>query len=110
MILRVSLLNIQILLYFFIHFQVYTPLLVIVMCSWVAFWIVRTDAPARCGLGITTVLSVTKIGFGGKGKPQVGYPTAMDIFVMICLGSGINAFYGYMLLSNVVTICTSVFL
>ena len=76
------------------HFQVYTPLLVIVMCSWVAFWIVRTDAPARCGLGITTVLSVTKIGFGGKGKPQVGYPTAMDIFVMICLGSGINAFCG----------------
>merc|ERR1712223_656629 len=67
--------------------QYYTPLLVIVMCSWVAFWIVRTDAPARCALGITTVLSVTKIGFGGKGKPQVGYPTAMDVFVIICLGS-----------------------
>ena len=26
-------------------------------------------------------------GFGGKGKPQVGYPTAMDVFVIICLGS-----------------------
>ena len=27
-----------------------------------------------------------KIGFGGgKGKPQVGYPTAMDVFVIICL-------------------------
>ena len=59
-----------------------------VMCSWVAFWIVKTDAPARCGLGITTILSVTKIGFGGgKGKPQVGYPTAMDVFVIICLMS-----------------------
>ena len=58
------------------------------MCSWVAFWIVKTDAPARCGLGITTILSVTKIGFGGgKGKPQVGYPTAMDVFVIICLMS-----------------------
>ena len=22
---------------------------------------------------------------GGKGKPQVGYPTAMDVFVIICL-------------------------
>ena len=42
----------------------------------------------RCGLGITTILSVTKIGFGGgKGKPQVGYPTAMDVFVIICLMS-----------------------
>ena len=71
----------------FFLLQIYTPLLVIVMCSWVAFWIVKTDAPARCGLGITTVLSVTKIGFGGKGKPQVGYPTALDIFVVICLGS-----------------------
>ena len=47
---------------FFIYQKIYTPLLVIVMCSWVAFWIVRTDAPARCALGITTVLSVTKIG------------------------------------------------
>jgi len=72
----------------FFLLQIYTPLLVIVMCSWVAFWIVKTDAPARCGLGITTILSVTKIGFGGgKGKPQVGYPTAMDVFVIICLMS-----------------------
>ena len=31
---------------------------------------------------------MTKIGFGGgKGKPQVGYPTAMDVFVIICLMS-----------------------
>ena len=57
-------------------------------CSWVAFWIVRTDAPARCGLGITTLLSVIKLGFGGgKNKPQVGYPTALDVFNVICLGT-----------------------
>jgi hypothetical protein len=42
-----------------------------VMCSWVAFWIVKSDAAGRCSLGITTVLSVIKIGFGDKGKPQV---------------------------------------
>ena len=71
----------------FFLLQFYFPLLIIVMCSWVEFWIVKTDVPARCGLGITTVLSVTKIGFGGKGKPQVGYPTALDIYVIICLGS-----------------------
>ena len=69
-------------------FQFYTPILVIVACSWVAFWIVRTDAPARCGLGITTLLSVIKLGFGGgKNKPQVGYPTALDVFNIICLGT-----------------------
>ncbi len=42
-----------------------------VICSWVAFWIVKADAAGRCSLGITTVLSVIKIGFGDKGKPQV---------------------------------------
>ena len=46
----------------------------------------RTDAPARCTLGITTILSITKIGFGEKGKPMVNYPTAMDTFVIICFG------------------------
>ena len=56
-----------------------------VLCSWVAFWIVKTDVPGRCGLGITTVLSVAKIGFvGGAGKPMVPYATALDIFVIIC--------------------------
>ena len=50
---------------------IYFPLTLIVMCSWVAFWIVKTDVPARIALGVTTVLSVTKIGFGGKAKPQV---------------------------------------
>ena len=47
----------------------------------------RTDAPARGALGITTILSITKIGFGEKGKPMFPYPTAMDVFVIICFGS-----------------------
>jgi len=63
---------------------IYFPLTLIVMCSWVAFWIVKTDVPARIALGVTTVLSVTKIGFGGKAKPQVGYSTALDIYIIIC--------------------------
>ena len=37
----------------------------------VAFWIVKTDTPSRTSLGIITILSVTKIGFGGKTKPKV---------------------------------------
>ena len=59
----------------------YFPLNLVVGCSWVAFWIVKTDVPARVALGVTTVLSVTKIGFGGKGKPQVGYSTALDVYI-----------------------------
>jgi len=33
--------------------------------------ITRKYHSGRCSLGITTVLSVIKIGFDGKGKPQV---------------------------------------
>ena len=62
--------------------QVFFPLFLIVACSWVAFFIVKTDVPARCGLGVTTVLSITKLGFGGS-KPQVPYATAIDAFVII---------------------------
>ncbi len=67
------------------NIKIYAPLLLIVFCSWVGFWIVKTDVPGRAGLGITTVLSIAKIGFvGGAGKPQVPYAPAMDTFVIIC--------------------------
>ena len=55
--------------YFILQF--FTPLFLLVMCSWVAFWIIKTDVPGRCALGVTSVLSITKLGFGGSGKPQV---------------------------------------
>ena len=63
---------------------IYFPLTLVVVCSWVAFWIVKTDTPSRTALGIITILSVTKIGFGGKAKPKVGYSTALDIYIIIC--------------------------
>lgn len=68
--------------------QIYIPLTLIVMCSWVTFWLVKTEKgseiPARTGLGASSVLSVVTIGFGGKSKPQVGYATALDIFIILC--------------------------
>ena len=35
-------------------------------------------------LGATSVLSVVNIGFGGKSRPQVGYATALDTFIILC--------------------------
>ena len=47
-------------------------------CSWVQFWLTKTDRidkageiDARTTLGATTVLTVVTIGFVGKSKPQV---------------------------------------
>ena len=71
--------------------QVYTPLIIIVMSSWVSFWLIKTEmgqeTPARTGLGSTTVLAVVTIGFGfvGGGKPSTsGWVTALDLYVMLC--------------------------
>merc|ERR1719458_1288464 len=68
----------------FFLLQIYTPLTLIVFCSWVSFWLVKTEkggeVPARTALGATTVLSIVNLGFGGKAKPKVGYATAMDIY------------------------------
>ncbi len=41
--------------------QIYLPSTLIVMLSWVAFWIDRASAPARITLGITTVLTMVFI-------------------------------------------------
>lgn len=68
--------------------QIYIPMTLIVMCSWVTFWLSKTEKgseiPARTSLGASSVLSVVTIGFGGKSKPQVGYATALDIFIILC--------------------------
>ena len=68
--------------------QIYIPLTLIVMCSWVTFWLSKTEKgseiPARTSLGASSVLSVVTIGFGGKSKPQVGYATALDVFIIMC--------------------------
>ena len=59
----------------FFLLQIYTPLTLIVFCSWVSFWLVKTEkggeVPARTALGATTVLSIVNLGFGGKSKPKV---------------------------------------
>ena len=53
-----------------------------------AFWLIKTEkggeVPARTALGATSVLSVVNIGFGGKSRPQVGYATALDTFIILC--------------------------
>ena len=83
--------------------QIYIPLTIIVMSSWVSFWLIKTDLgqenAARTGLGATCTLAVVTIGFGGKTKPQVAYATALDIFVIICFISVFFALAEFALLS-----------
>ncbi|XP_061301919.1 glycine receptor subunit alpha-4 isoform X1 [Pezoporus flaviventris] len=66
--------------------QMYIPSLLIVILSWVSFWINMDAAPARVGLGITTVLTMTTQSAGSRASlPKVSYVKAIDIWMAICL-------------------------
>ena len=41
--------------------QIYIPSSLIVVISWVSFWLNRGATPARVGLGVTTVLTMTTL-------------------------------------------------
>nr|XP_024642813.1 glycine receptor subunit alpha-4 isoform X3 [Macaca nemestrina] len=66
--------------------QMYIPSLLIVILSWVSFWINMDAAPARVGLGITTVLTMTTQSSGSRASlPKVSYVKAIDIWMAVCL-------------------------
>uniref|UniRef100_A0A8C6PRS6 Glycine receptor, alpha 4b n=1 Tax=Nothobranchius furzeri TaxID=105023 RepID=A0A8C6PRS6_NOTFU len=66
--------------------QMYIPSLLTVILSWVSFWINMDAAPARVGLGITTVLTMTTQSSGSRASlPKVSYVKAIDIWMAVCL-------------------------
>ncbi|XP_032437354.1 gamma-aminobutyric acid receptor subunit rho-3-like [Xiphophorus hellerii] len=62
--------------------QTYFPTMLMVVLSWVSFWIDRRAVPARVSLGITTVLTMSTIITGvSSSMPQVSYVKAVDIYL-----------------------------
>ena len=52
--------------------QIYVPTVMIVMLSWLSFWISEKSVPARVALGATTVLTiVTLMGSFRSSVPKV---------------------------------------
>jgi gamma-aminobutyric acid receptor subunit alpha len=57
---------------------------VLVVLSWVSFWLNREATADRVSLGITTVLTMTFLGLEARTDlPKVSYPTALDFFVFL---------------------------
>ncbi|XP_075251232.1 gamma-aminobutyric acid receptor subunit beta-like isoform X3 [Convolutriloba macropyga] len=70
-------------LYFII--QMYIPSTLIVMVSWVSFWVGRSSVPARAALGITTVLTLlTLISSTNANMPKISYMKAIDVYFASC--------------------------
>merc|ERR1719477_294293 len=65
--------------------QVYIPSSLIVVMSWVSFWLNRGAAPARVGLGVTTVLTMTTlINSVNAALPKISYMKSIDIYLFVC--------------------------
>ncbi|XP_067118249.1 gamma-aminobutyric acid receptor alpha-like isoform X1 [Centruroides vittatus] len=64
--------------------EVYAPCTMLVVLSWVSFWINREATADRIALGITTVLTMTFLGLESRNDlPKVSYCTALDYYVAI---------------------------
>ncbi|XP_050415324.2 gamma-aminobutyric acid receptor alpha-like [Patella vulgata] len=65
--------------------QVYVPCCLLVVLSWVSFWINREATADRIALGTTTVLTMTFLALDSRDDlPRVSYSTALDVYVAMC--------------------------
>ncbi|KRZ23129.1 Glutamate-gated chloride channel [Trichinella pseudospiralis] len=64
----------------------YIPSFMLVVVSWVNFWIDKDAVPARVSLGVTTLLTMTTQASGVNAKlPPVSYTKAIDVWIGVCL-------------------------
>ncbi|XP_069157420.1 glycine receptor subunit alpha-2 isoform X3 [Procambarus clarkii] len=65
--------------------QSYLPTILIVVISWVSFWMDVDSVPGRTTLGVTTLLTVSSKSSGIQGGlPQVSYVKAIDVWMGAC--------------------------
>ncbi|XP_032998716.1 gamma-aminobutyric acid receptor subunit pi [Lacerta agilis] len=71
-------------LYFIL--ETYVPSTLLVILSWVSFWITLDSVPARTCIGVTTVLSMTTLMMGSRNAVTKtnGFIKAIDVYLGIC--------------------------
>ena len=53
--------------------------------SWVSFWLNRGATPARVGLGVTTVLTMTTLmASTNAALPKISYVKSIDVYLGFC--------------------------
>ncbi|XP_043599359.1 glutamate-gated chloride channel-like isoform X7 [Bombus pyrosoma] len=66
--------------------QIYIPCCMLVIVSWVSFWLDQSAVPARVSLGVTTLLTMATQTSGiNASLPPVSYTKAIDIWTGVCL-------------------------
>ncbi|XP_078375019.1 glycine receptor subunit alphaZ1-like [Oculina patagonica] len=62
----------------------YLPVTLVVLLSWISFWIDPESTPARVSLGVITILAMGNFLHGGGATPSVSYATALDVYIITC--------------------------
>ncbi|KAH3834107.1 glycine receptor subunit alpha-1-like [Dreissena polymorpha] len=66
--------------------QMYMPSLLIVMLSWLSFWLNVNSIPGRVTLGVLSVLTISTQSTGVNASlPRVSYTKAIDVWMITCL-------------------------
>ncbi|VDD86971.1 unnamed protein product, partial [Enterobius vermicularis] len=65
--------------------QIYLPASMVVILTWISFWISSDSAPSRTTIGTMTVLTETHLLIGtNKRLPPVSYIKAVDVYLGGC--------------------------
>ncbi|XP_042182256.1 gamma-aminobutyric acid receptor subunit pi-like [Oncorhynchus tshawytscha] len=70
----------------FFILETYAPSTLLVVLSWVSFWISQSSVPARTCIGVTTVLTMTTLMMGARTSlPNANcFIKAIDVYLGIC--------------------------
>uniref|UniRef100_A0A672MDW4 Gamma-aminobutyric acid receptor subunit pi n=1 Tax=Sinocyclocheilus grahami TaxID=75366 RepID=A0A672MDW4_SINGR len=82
-------------LYFIL--ETYVPSSLLVVLSWVSFWISQSSVPARVCIGVTTVLTMTTLMMGARTSlPNANcFIKAIDVYLGICFSFIFGALIEY---------------
>jgi len=70
----------------FFLIQFYIPSVLLVILSWISFWISVDAVVARVNIGLLTVLTLTTQSTGSTGQlPRSSYIKAIDVWMSSCL-------------------------
>ncbi|XP_067947398.1 glycine receptor subunit alphaZ1-like [Watersipora subatra] len=82
----------------------FLPSILIVILSWVSFWIDKASTPGRVSLALLTILTMqNQMSSTLSQLPKVSYIKLVDVWLTVCLGFVFTGFLEYALVNKLAT-------